>query len=87
MHAEAQKLELIAWIAAIDDNNLLDKLSTVKKAFEPKKAAQKQAATNKALALLNEITAAYAASTEPDLNITQIFTDRTKTNGRKIDFN
>ncbi|MBK9017139.1 MAG: hypothetical protein IPM82_25500 [Saprospiraceae bacterium] len=66
---------------------ILDKLSTVKKAFEPKKAARKQATTSKALALLDEITTAYTASTEPDLNISQIFTDRNKTNGWKIDFN
>ena len=83
MQAEAQKLELISWIASIKDERVLEKLYSVKKALEPKK----KGANAEALALLDQITAAYTAAAEPDLNISQIFTDRTKTDGRKLDFN
>lgn len=75
-------MELISWIASINDKGMLEKLYSVKKAMEPKKAATKKTAFTEALALLDEITQAYSASSEPDLNISQIFTDRTKTDGR-----
>ncbi len=87
MQTEAQKLELITWIASINDKGMLEKLYSVKKAMEPKKIAAKKTPFAEALALLDEITHAYSASSEPDLNISQIFTDRTKTDGRAIDFN
>jgi hypothetical protein len=87
MQTEAQKLELITWIASINDKGMLEKLYSVKKAMESKKAVVKKAAFSEAIALLDEITQAYSTSSEPDLNITQIFTDRLKTDGRAIDFN
>lgn len=86
MQAEAQKLELISWIASINDQGVLEKLYSVKKALEPK-ARRKKALGTDALVLLDQIATAYTASSEPDLNVAQIFTDRTKTDGRKLDFN
>ncbi len=91
MQAEAQKLELITWIAAIDDNGVLEKLYAVKKALEPKRLSRKKARTTEvpkeAIDLLDKITSAYAKANEPDLNLAQLFTDRTKTDGRNLDFN
>ena len=77
MQAEAQKLELISWIASINDKGVLEKLYSVKKALEPK-AKQKKGTNAEALALLDQITTAYTAAAEPDLNVAQIFTDRIK---------
>ncbi|MCB0520358.1 MAG: hypothetical protein H6577_06700 [Lewinellaceae bacterium] len=42
MQAEIQKLELIAWIASIDDKGVLEKLYAVKKALEPEKQSKKK---------------------------------------------
>jgi len=102
MSVEAQKLELITWITSLDDKGLLDKLYLqVKKTMESQKAdkATPSAIRGKAnrkspespigspLQLLEQITDAYAALDEPDLNAAQIFMDRMKANDRKIDFN
>jgi len=37
--------------------------------------------------LLEKITKVYSKSGEPDINVAEIFSNRTKTNDRKIDFN
>lgn len=39
-----------------------------------------------ALQLLEDVTTSYSSSSEPDLDIAEIFTNRTKGDGRKIDF-
>lgn len=50
MQTEAQKLELITWIASINDKGMLEKLYSVKKAMEPKKIAAKKTPYAEALA-------------------------------------
>jgi hypothetical protein len=98
MSADAQKLELINWITSLRDSRLLEQVySQVKKTLESKKDDGKETpdssgkssvpASSEALALLEKITDAYVASKESDLNLEQIFTERTKANDRKIDFN
>lgn len=77
IQVEAQKLELITWIASIKDQRVLEKLYSVRKAQESK-TRQKKGTNAEALALLDQITAAYVAAVEPDLNLAQIFTERTK---------
>jgi len=96
MSAEAQKLELITWINSLNDKHLLNQLYLqVKKTLEAQKAdnaalpaigeradgAPPQPAPGSPLQLLEQITDAYAALEEPDLNAGQIFRDRMRMPG------
>lgn len=97
MSAEAQKLELIAGITSLRDNKLLEQVySQVKKTLDSRNnSGRKTRGTNgkpsapispEALEKLEKITDAYLASEEPDLNLEQIFANRTKANDREIGF-
>lgn len=94
MSAETQKLELISWIAGLDDPAELQRVyEQFKKALKPGPRRRKsvdvsqEADTDEALRNLEKITDAYAASEEPDLNPAQIFAERLITYERTIDFN
>ncbi|MFM9947219.1 MAG: hypothetical protein ACKV1O_04710 [Saprospiraceae bacterium] len=94
MSVDAQKLELITWINSLDDKRLLDQLYVqVKKTMESRQtydssassvsgekatSESPQPAPGSPLQLLEQITDAYVALDEPDLNATQIFRDRMK---------
>lgn len=93
MSAETQKLELISWIADLEDPEELKRVyEQFKKNQNPgthhrKIAASQPVDASDALQSLEKITDEYAKVEEPDLNPEQIFANRLISYERKIDFN
>jgi hypothetical protein len=89
MSTEAQKLELITWIASLDDQAIVEKVYLqVKKTLglkrrQPPAPAMASGVTSEAIELLEDITDAYRATDEPDIDPNQIIAERTVYYGRR----